>query len=183
MILTAKTKEEIIKQIYTDKELKYAAKNIIGNKNTNLHEDLFQDLILHFCEKDEEKIKEIYNGGYIYFYSLKYFTNNVNSNRSDFYKKYIKQSRNEEQLNDWNIFEKNEQTIKNELIELLPEIQKIINKMHWYDQRIFYLFSIENKSMREISRETTISLNSISNTINKVRKEIKTKLNDNNLLN
>lgn len=183
MILTAKTKNQILEQIYHEKEIRFAVKNILKNPQTKYHEDLFHDLILNLGEKDEEKLLEIYNEGYIFWYCIRFFTNNVNSDRSDFHKVYRKQSRVEEPLTDWQHQNQEEKTIKEELLPLIPYIKVHIQSMHWYEQRIFFMFQEEEKSMREISRLTGIPLNSIANTINKVRKEVKNKLNKDGYLN
>lgn len=52
----------------------------------------------------------------------------------------------------------------------LKQIKKEYSAWHWYDQKLFKLHVIAGMSMREISRETGISLSSIFHTI-KVCKE------------
>jgi DNA-directed RNA polymerase specialized sigma24 family protein len=57
--------------------------------------------------------------------------------------------------------------------ELVDGIQCTISAMHWYDKQLFMLYVNSGKSMRKIAADTGISLTSINNTIQNVKRTIK----------
>lgn len=60
--------------------------------------------------------------------------------------------------------------------KLEQKIKDVMASWHWYDRDMFTLIATGPDSMRKISRETKISLSSISNTIKKCRKRLKDEL-------
>ena len=58
----------------------------------------------------------------------------------------------------------------------LDTIHNELNKWHWYDQKLLTIHTIEGMSMREISRETGISLSSIFHTIKTCKQKLRNKL-------
>ena len=66
---------------------------------------------------------------------------------------------------------------KVKLEDLCNKIDGIIDKWYWYDKKLTKLYFNTNMSMRDISKETKISLSSIFNTLTnakeKIRKETK----------
>ena len=60
---------------------------------------------------------------------------------------------------------------------LYDKIDSIIDKWYWYDKKLTKLYLNTDMSMRDISKETKISLSSIFNTLTnakeKIRKESK----------
>ncbi len=57
--------------------------------------------------------------------------------------------------------------------DLLNNIDSECNNWHWYDKQLFELYKNTNKSLRQISSETNISVTSIFNTIKTCKKRIK----------
>lgn len=55
---------------------------------------------------------------------------------------------------------------------LVEEINATMLDMHWYDRQLFLLYVNSGKSMRRIASETGISLTSINNTIQNVKRTI-----------
>ena len=47
--------------------------------------------------------------------------------------------------------------------KIMSMIEKEIKTWHWYDEKLFRLYYYTDKSMRDIARETSISLTSIFN--------------------
>jgi len=64
---------------------------------------------------------------------------------------------------------------KKELEESLERIETIVNDWYWYDRGIFNLYYKKGMSMREIAKETKISLSSIFNTLKNAKEVIRTK--------
>jgi RNA polymerase sigma factor (sigma-70 family) len=56
---------------------------------------------------------------------------------------------------------------------LLNNIDGECNSWHWYDKQLFELYKNTNKSLRQISAETNISVTSIFNTVKTCKKRIK----------
>lgn len=55
---------------------------------------------------------------------------------------------------------------------LLTILDQEVASWHWYDQKLFKLYKDSNLSMREISKETNISVTSIFNTIKNCKARI-----------
>ena len=68
-------------------------------------------------------------------------------------------------------YEEDAETEKN-----LKAIKVLMNDWHWYDYKLFNLHIVEGMSMREISRQTGISLSSIFHTIKTCKQNLKDKL-------
>jgi len=52
------------------------------------------------------------------------------------------------------------------------EVFEIVNRLHWFDKQVFYLYYDNKLSMRKIAKETGISLSTIFNTISKCNDKI-----------
>lgn len=59
---------------------------------------------------------------------------------------------------------------------LINNLDRECEGWHWYDKQLFELYKDTNKSFRQISLETNISVTSIFNTIKTCKKRIKTNL-------
>tara|TARA_R110002153_G_scaffold72434_1_gene189526 strand:- start:502 stop:1104 length:603 start_codon:yes stop_codon:yes gene_type:complete len=62
--------------------------------------------------------------------------------------------------------------------KLEEKIIAVMENWHWYDRDMFILVATGPDSMRKISRDSRISLSSISNTIKKCRKRLRDELNE-----
>ena len=89
-------------------------------------------------------------------------------NRDDIHKLY------EEVVEDYNDFIDNyEKKVK--LEELFNVIDKEIDDWYWYDKKLTRLYFNTKMSMRDISKETKISLSSIFNTLTNAKEKIRKK--------
>lgn len=61
------------------------------------------------------------------------------------------------------------------LDELCDKIDSIIEDWYWYDKKLTKLYFNTNMSMRDISKETKISLSSIFNTLTNAKERIRNK--------
>jgi DNA-directed RNA polymerase specialized sigma24 family protein len=158
-------------------------------KGFRINEDKANELVqemyirMHDYTKDVKRImyneNEI-NTFYIYitlrnlYYSK--FTNYNNNN-----KKIILLSDYKGTFNNKNFYDFEEQTESYEkkinLEALYDKIDEIIEEWYWYDKKLTKLYLNTDMSMRDISKETKISLSSIFNTLTnakeKIRKESK----------
>ena len=57
-------------------------------------------------------------------------------------------------------------------------IEKELNKLCWYDKKIFELYYGESNTLDSLAKKTGISRNSLFTTIDKVREILKKELND-----
>ena len=58
---------------------------------------------------------------------------------------------------------------------LYDKIDSIIDKWYWYDKKLTKLYLNTDMSMRDISKETKISLSSIFNTLTNAKEKIRKK--------
>lgn len=70
----------------------------------------------------------------------------------------------------------NEWYMANDKLE--EKIKAVMENWHWYDRKLFILVATGPDSMRKISRDSRISLSSISNTMKKCRERLKSELNE-----
>ena len=59
---------------------------------------------------------------------------------------------------------------------LIDKVWDIMEDQHWYDQKMFEIYHTTNMSMRDIEKETGISLFSIFDTLRKSKEYVKEKL-------
>ena len=60
----------------------------------------------------------------------------------------------------------------------LEQIDIELDKMYWYDRELFKLYYYEANTLDSLAEKTGISRNSLFNTIDKVRNELKKLLDD-----
>ena len=72
-----------------------------------------------------------------------------------------------------NVLEENNTEENEAYNNLLNNIDSECNSWHWYDKQLFELYKNTNKSLRQISAETNISVTSIFNTVKTCKKRIK----------
>lgn len=71
-----------------------------------------------------------------------------------------------------------ENTIMNEKTDLGSRILDEVNKWHHYDAKLFKIIVIDGVSMRQLSRDTSISLTSIFSSIKSSKEKIRVMFND-----
>lgn len=63
-----------------------------------------------------------------------------------------------------------------DITHLMREVQDALEGFHWYDKRLFQMHYEEGIAMRQIARETKISLSSIFHTLKSCRYRIKNQI-------
>ncbi len=127
-------------------------------------EDYVQDMYLKIYDwyLRSDKAKSImYNGDEINYYFVFKTLNSLYITKKRREVKYPKASLEDVQLTDNIDFDKN---------MFMNEIQEKIDKLYWYDKKIFEFVYKKGMSMLQLSQLTGISYYSIKRTINKVKK-------------
>jgi DNA-directed RNA polymerase specialized sigma24 family protein len=73
----------------------------------------------------------------------------------------------------YNLAEENNTEENEAYNDLLNNVDLECDSWHWYDKQLFELYKNTNKSLRQISAETNISVTSIFNTVKTCKKRIK----------
>jgi hypothetical protein len=141
----------------------------------DLATDLYQELFLILCEKDDNCIEEKYNSTYWNGYIIKIIFNQYYSKYTNFAKKYI----NPIGLYDIeNIEIKDEEYDINSDVMLLC-IDKVINELDWYHNKIWHLYTNGDESLnivsfnaRSINRGTGISRHEIWRVIKSIKEKV-----------
>lgn len=150
------------------KNLLEAAQRI--TKHSELSEELLHYALESFIvRRDCESIIE--SGGARYFI-VRILLNQWNSSTSHFYNTYRKPSD--------SITSYLEESIADEMdfnvVETADKIQKILVNLSWYEQMLMDTYVQENHNISSLSRVTSIPRTSISLSINRIRKHIKSNL-------
>ena len=61
---------------------------------------------------------------------------------------------------------------------MIKKLEASIENLYWYDKEVLKLYYYENHTLDSLAKQTGISRNSLFNTIDKVRKELKEVLSD-----
>ena len=149
-------------------------------------EECVQELILYFLQMNPDTLKSIFEKDGklgITRYGSVAIRRSFTSPRSSYYYKYKKYYTHIDSTS--NITEN-----KNAQIENMPKIKTSANwvkleqidieldKMYWYDRELFKLYYYESNTLDSLAEKTGISRNSLFNTIDKVRNELKKLLDD-----
>lgn len=136
--------------------------------------DLYQELFLILCEKDDQWIEEKYNSGYWEGFIIKITMNQFYGRRTRF-EKYYHQPIGLYDVED--VVDSSTVDIRKEFMNFA--IAAVVKDLDWYQKKIWKLYStggenIKARSCRSISRATGISRHEILRVVN----EIKEKAND-----
>jgi DNA-directed RNA polymerase specialized sigma24 family protein len=149
-----------------------------------------QELMLYFLSMNQETLSNIWEKDKtegIIRYGAVALRRALTSPRSNYYYKYKKYYNviqefytNEEQQPNGN--HKHIYNIPNQEIDYqwnkLEEIDIALEDLTWYDKKIFELYYYESNTLDSLAKKTGISRNSLFTTIDKVRVELKAKLNE-----
>lgn len=163
-IIGQMTFKEYISKHYD--ELYQIVRNITNNhKDTD---DLFQFVVLGLLEKEPKPMKDKQKK----YYFVRVVKNNWYSNTSRFHYKFRKVVYNHTEVKDYDSSLIEEYVDENEYDEcLVPEIDWVreqLQGLHWYKRDLFLLW-MELKSVTEISRQTTIPLNTCGRHIREIK--------------
>ena len=153
-------------------------------------DDAVQELMLYLLQMNPETIKKIYDADGIdgiTRYGAVVLRRALTSTRSPFYYKYRKYYTNLVGINyqtaaTHNNFHKSIYNMPEEIEsdhqwEKLELIDKELDKLHWYDKKVFELY-YEGNTLDSLAEQTKISRNSLFTTIDKVRDILKKELAD-----
>ena len=163
--------------------------------NINDIENAVQELMLYFLQMNPDTLKGIYEKDGkdgIIKYGAVVLRRALRSPRSPFYYKYKKYYINiSSNCYDSTYIEANQKkhfnfkSISNTAIseeigqwEKLEKIDKELDKMYWYDQKVFELYYYEGNTLDSLAKKTGISRNSLFTTIHKVKDVLKKELAD-----
>lgn len=148
-------------------ELRKASSRI--SKGSNLSEELLHYCIDEFLHKPAAE--DIIRSGGGRFYIVRIMMNQWNSVTSPFYHTYRR--------DDVQLGEEHEDFYEAEdpsTVELADRIKSELDKLTWYDRVLFDTFVTDNHTVSSLARATGIPRTSISLTINRIRKHIRTNL-------
>ena len=144
--------------------LKEAAERISGNDP--LSEELLHYTIDEFLRKKE--VDTIIDSGGGRFYCVRIMLNSWKSVTSPFYHTYKKPS------NDFDIDKIGDiEEDYDPTTEIADNIKRELDKLGWFDKKLFEVFYTENHTISSLARATGIPRTSISLSINRIRKHIK----------
>tara|TARA_R110000851_G_scaffold73540_2_gene162251 strand:- start:334 stop:888 length:555 start_codon:yes stop_codon:yes gene_type:complete len=160
-------------------------------QNETQIKDAVQELMLYFLQMNPEQLRNIWEKDGkegIIKYGAVVLKRSYTSVRSPFYYKYKKYYRNlismtytssstQKNYNNsiYNLPNEKVDTNHNDKLEL---IEKELDKMCWYDKKIFQLYYSEGNTLDSLAKKTGISRNSLFTTIDKVRDILKEELSD-----
>lgn len=155
-------RNDIITELYLSKDINEA----IGKMQPyELQDDLRQEVFLVLCEMDEDRLKQMYEDGYLKYFIVRTILNMAKSDRSQFAKTFRKIY---EPISEIGVTEEYDESLTTKLYASM-EI------LHWYEKEVFKLFS-ESGNLLQISRDTNIPYRSLLKTIKKVRTLLKYKI-------
>ena len=146
-------------------ELLIAATRI--SNNSDLSEEL-----LHFCLEEFLRKKDcltIVASGGGRFYIVRIIMNQWRSTTSEFFHTYRKH--NDEITDEYadEIYEEDP-----EFMERADRVREELAKLPWYDRKLFETFVSENHTVSSLARATQIPRTSVSLTINRIRRHVRT---------
>jgi len=132
--------------------------------------DVSQEVILSFLELDQEKQRQIIEGGYLEFWAIRaaMFTNSNTGKFGKYFSRHFEDLKQIENRNKIDIHDRIDAKI------LLEKVTKELDAMYWYDRELFRIY-LEEGSLRKVEKATGIQFTSVKTTVDKVRKKIKQK--------
>ena len=149
--------------------LKQAARRISG-----FTQDMCDEL-LHYTLDDflhKKNAKEIIASGGARFYCVRIMMNSCHSATSPFYQMHLRKTEDLEEAED--VIDEEEEDIE----PLVKQVESYLKTLPWYDQKLFETFVRESHTVSSLARATGIPRTSISLSINRIKKYIKTNIND-----
>lgn len=151
---------------YNYEPLREAAIKISGGDP--LHEELLHYSLDEFLRK--KNVEGIIDSGGGRFFCVRIMMNSWRSVTSPFYYTYRQHTLPIDDL------EERPEEPDERTTEIADRIREELNKLSWYDRLLFETFVDENHTISSLARATGIPRTSISLSINRIRKHIKSKL-------
>jgi len=180
-------KTKIIEWVYNNAAIDQAIKRIV---KPIYYDDFKSHLILQMMEQDEDKLIKLYNKNELIYFTVSIILNQWRSNSSSFWKiyrnngfsgkhnpiKYTDLEPNKEISDDF------DDLMKIDLIKLNNTVKSLLNKQYddflinEYHKRLFIMYYFENKTYRQIQKDTEINFitvrRSVIDTLKYVKKNI-----------
>jgi RNA polymerase sigma factor (sigma-70 family) len=151
--------------------------------------DAVQELMMYFLQMNPEILRKIWDKDGkkgIIRYGAVVLKRALTSKRSPFYYKYKKYYTN---LYGIDMCHSNKDNFHRSIYnmaqeseegqwEKLEKIDKALEDIYWYDKKVFELYYYEGNTLDSLAEKTGISRNSLFNTIDKVRNNLKIKINE-----
>ena len=168
-------------------------------QDKNEIDEAVQELMLYFLQMNPQTLKNIYEKDGtlgIIKYGAVALKRSLTSKRSNYYYKYKKyythldkfryySSSTIDENNPYDNYNYNkdlsnlpEKKLDDYQWKKLEQIDKELDKMNWYDKKIFELYYYEGNTLDSLAKKTKISRNSLFTTIDKVRDILKKELNE-----
>jgi RNA polymerase sigma factor (sigma-70 family) len=158
-------------------------------KNHEEIKDAVQELMLYFLQMNPETLKSIWEKDGkkgIIRYGAVVLNRALTSKRSPFYYKYKKYYTNLYGVNMTHTSKDNyhksiynmPETVEVPQWEKLEKIDSALDKVYWYDKKVFELYYYDGNTLDSLAEKTGISRNSLFSTIDKVRSMLKDVLNE-----
>jgi hypothetical protein len=174
--------KEISKLITTDSFFSGYAKSFSNDEF--IANEIYSEFLLKVCEMNQDKLQQLYDDGQLKYYCARIIKNVVYHPSS-----IVKKNHFDRKLvyidDDAYFFEVENkedeppQHLNQEAIEiLLKDIKWFLaemakeNELGWYNQQVFELYHEEYKSLRDMSKDTTIPTSSIYNSVKKTKDKI-----------
>ena len=131
-----------------------------------LQDELKSELFLILAEIPEEKLIDLYNKKQLRFYVVRIMLNLVRSTDHKFYKKF-------RNFVEYQPIEKTEV----EQMDVTSFVREHYEGLYWYEKEIFRLYTFEfDCNAKKLSIATGIPYISVIRTLNKTKKELKSKI-------
>lgn len=171
------TRNEILTEVYNSELFRGFA----ASYHPTLTDEIISELVTRYAEMSEDKLLKIYDNN-INYYSLRVIRN-MSINRYDsFYKDYVASSTVE--LQDYHYEIEDEPTKDIEADKFLKDIKKFLSKRsknikgEWANEKLFDLYFMTDDTMRDVSRDTGITLSSVHYKSKNIQNIIKIKFDD-----
>jgi RNA polymerase sigma factor (sigma-70 family) len=174
-------------EILTKKHSEWMSMAMSICRDKNLAKDLVQDMYLRlnrYIDNPERIMKnDEVNSFFVYitlrnlFYDYKKDKNNNNSSFEE-YKSYYTKDSDETVVAKFATLPEDTETddLMEEAYHKISEaIYKEVSTWHWYDEKLFKLYFLTDNSLRDIAKDTKISLTSIYNSCKNYKKIIEEK--------
>ena len=157
--------EELIHKIVNDKAIREIAYKIAGN--SDISEDLYQEIILTILEMDKEQILKLEKKKQLNFYIVRIATSHFRNPYNSFAKKYqhlqVFKDRDKEII-------KEMQILNNTTPTDIAKLSKL-KQLTWYEREMCKIYS-EFGSARKVEQQTGISYRSVAHTIKQAKQKL-----------
>jgi len=166
--MSLERRNEILTKLYLDKDVDKAFGKM---QPEELRDDLKAEVFLVLAELPHNRLIEMYDRGEAKFYLVRVMFNMIRSTDKKFFKKYRDFVGLPEGV------EKQEPLTYN----LDKEVTIAMESLYWYDREMFMYYMGLGRNAKALSRYSGIPYLSVVRTINKVKKELRSKIRNQNV--